>query len=328
MNDTDIEHDEIVPADVAPSTGLERRRFDAPLRLEEIAMLKADEGVAIIKAQETILTTLRASAIRMTSPEDWVLNKTPDEQGGQITAYLENCGGQRLRKHFRIEIFNVGDPPGSGNPTRIPTADPKVFYYVIRGDGRCNLTGEVIEGVEGARGSTGPWAANFTGEELEINMRRAARTNLDGRITRDLAGLNSVPAAELEAAWAGTTKKLAQCRRGKGFGTRDARMGGDVARDAGIDPPVCRLCNSKMVLRKGQRGDFYSCPKYRDHGKDAYTVDADKWIKEHPPTLTPSQAAGFTGAPTTPPPSRVTHELREDEVFGGRRERQPGEDDE
>lgn len=289
-----------------PTDPIELRRPDIPITLSELASQKsgADE---IIQARVQILETLRRAAIRMTSPEDWLLFKSPEEQGGQTVAYLQDCGADRVRDLYGVEIYNLT------KPELVETNDPAVFHYIITGSGRCKLTRQILEDVEGGRSSTDDFCKGKTGLELKLAVRKAARANLDGGITRELTGLKSVPVAELEAAWEGTNKKIENCRRGRGFGTRDARMGGVTAADAGIEPPKCPVCGKAMAFRKGQRGNFYSCPDYKDHGKDARTVDADEWIAKQR-AAKPSTKESAPAA-TAPPSGRVSPPPA-DEVFG------------
>lgn len=321
--------DDPAPDPGAAPSALEARRPDIPVTLSDLASLKG-EAIEVIEARVLVLETLRRAAIRATSPEDWILFKSPEEQGGQIIGYLQDCGADRVRDLYGIEVFGIG------KPEKIVGNDPAVFHYVITGSGRCKLTRQVLEEVEGGRSSTDDFCKGKTGAELELLVRKAARANLDGNITRELAGMKSVPASDLEDAWIGTKKLVGNCRRGRGFGTRDARLGGVVAADAGIDPPPCPVCKKPMAFRTGQRGNFYSCPDYKAHGKDARTVDADAWIREQrakapgaPPvgSLTPAQAAGFTGA-SPAPAGKVDRELGADEIpgFGGGGRREPGQE--
>jgi hypothetical protein len=304
------------------------RRPDVPVNLNDLAARKG-EAIEIIEARAQVLTTIRKFAIAATWPEDWLLFKAPVEQGGQVVAYLQDCGGDRLRDLYGIEIFDIG------RPEKIETNEPSVFQYRITGSGRCKLTQQILENVEGGRSSTDDFCKGKTGSDLDLAVRKAARANLDGNITRELSGLKSVPAGELAAVWAGTTKTIEQCRRGRGFGTRDERLGGGVAPDAGIDPPICKLCQKPMNLKKGSKGHFYSCPNYKDHGKDSYTIDFDKWIAEQQKAKSSTAAAApapSTGAPVAAgvvPTGKVTPPSV-DEVFGPengrRRQREPGEE--
>jgi hypothetical protein len=318
--------------DTIPTTpiasALELRRPDVPTDLNELAAQKSG-AIEIIEARAAVLATLRKSAIGATSPEDWLLFKSPAEHGGQVVAYLQDCGADRVRDLYGIEIYDVS------RPERILSNDPAVFHYLIRGSGRCKLTRQVLLDVEGGRSSTDDFCKGKSGVDLELAVRKAARANLDGSITRELAGLKSVPLAELEEVWANTRKKTSACRLGRGFGTRDERLGGASDKAPDVEPPKCPHCGAVGVYRpaKGDRGAFYGCPNYSKHPDKKFIEDAAKWIAKAAKAttpLTPAQAAGFTGTPTTP--TKVARELSADEVFGKgqppRRDREPGEDDE
>jgi hypothetical protein len=315
MNDE--QHDDDFDDDDAPTIAadeqLERvgsRTLATPITITDLAPRGDADDIMLRRGR--LMDTARRIMVAATFPPDYVANRDPD---GRVTLYLQTKGAHRLVDILGIETFNLE------KPERISTSDPQIFYYIQRGSARARLTGRVIEGLEGGR-SSADFVKEKSGIDLEMHVRKCAWTNLVGRAARILAGLEGIPVEFVDEVWKDTTKRTAQCVRGKGFGTRDERQGGRVAPDAGIDPPICRLCKGAMQLRHGQKGDFYSCPKWKDHGKDAYTVDASKWITDHPPKLTPSQAAGFTGAPTTPPPVG--------EVFNDnkRREREPGDEDE
>src|SRR5262245_36954160 len=214
MPDTALDGDLSTSADVAPTDALALRRPDVPTNLEALAALKG-EAIAVIEAKITVLTTLRRAAIRSTSPEDWTKFKTKEEHGGQEVAYLQDAGCDRVADFFGIVKYNIS------KPEKVVGADPTQFHYLIQGNGRCKLTGQIVESVEGGRSSTDDFVKGKTGVELELLVRKAARANLDGNIVRELAGLKAVPVAELAAAWAGTNKRVEQCRRGRGYGTAD-----------------------------------------------------------------------------------------------------------
>jgi hypothetical protein len=306
----------------AESSALDLRRPGVPVDLNELAAYKG-EALDIIDARATILKTVRRAAISATSPEDWLLFKSPPEHGGQETAFLQDVGCQRVRDLYGIEIFKPS------RPERVGTNDPAVFHYLMHGSGRCKLTGQVVEDVEGGRSSTEDFCRGKVGVELELAVRKAARANLNGSITRELAGLKSVPVDELRDVWAGTRKKIEACRLGRGYGTRDARLGGVTAVDANVDAPVCRLCKTAMSLKKGSRGNFYSCPNWKSHGKDAYTVDFNDWIAEvqkRPPA--PASAAPPADKGTPPPVDEVFRGEKSAPAASTRRprDREPGED--
>jgi len=311
---------------LSDDSALALRRPDVPIDLNELAARKLGEAIEILEARSGAITAIRKFAIAMTYPSDWTLFKGP----AGTTAYLADVGCERIRALSGIEVFDVGDP------MKVETNDPAIYQYRIVGSGRCNLTRQTIESIEGCRSSTDEIHKGKPPLEVDHAVRRASRANLDGNVVRELAGLNSVPIEELQTIWAGTPKSTDRCNLGRGFGSRDARQGGDVALDAGIDPPVCRICSTKMQLRRGQKGPFYSCPNYKDHGKDSYTIDAEKWIAEQkakaPASPTPTAATTPpNGAADRPAPAGKVTPLSADDIpaFGNKqkaREREVGEE--
>lgn len=310
---------EVLDPETPAETALALRRPDTPVTLSELAALKGG-AIEVINARVLILETLHKASIKATSPEDWLLFKSPEEQGGQVTGYLQDCGGDRVRDLWGIEIYDVKDPE------KIETTDPKIFHYLIRGSGTCKLTGQTIENVEGGRSSTDDFCKGKDGIDLLLAVRKAARANLDGGITRALAGMQSVPLDELKAAWEGTTKRIENCRRGRGFGTRDERVGGASAKAPDVEPPVCPHCQSKGVYRpaKDNRKAFYGCPKYNSHPAQKFIVDAEQWVKDQEKAKTAPVANGQVSSAAAA--GKVEKELSADDVFGGRGGREPGQE--
>lgn len=256
-----------------------------PATINELASLRG-EAIEVLDARILILEVARTRAIRMTHPEDWVLFKSPDDR---VTGYLQDAGCDRVRDITGIEVFGISEPE------RMAAADGKSFMYLIRGSGRSRLTLQVVEEMEGGRESTDDFCRGREGAGLELAVRKAARANLDGNITRELAGLKTVPLEELQKAWEGTGKKWEHCRRGRGFGTGNERVGGRSEKAPDVEPPVCPHCQSKGVYRpaKGTYKAFYGCPKYETHKDKRFVVDAAEWIAKHQPAAEPV-AAGAT----------------------------------
>jgi hypothetical protein len=281
---------DIVDVPTAHAAALDIRRPDTPTTLSELAALRGEAG-EVIAARVLVVETLRRASIRATHPEDWLLFKAPADAGGQIVGYLQDAGCDRVRDLWGIEVFDVG------TPVKVTGADPGVFHYLVTGSGRCKLTRQVIEAIEGGRSSTDDFVKGKTGVELELLVRKAARANLDGNITRELAGMKSVPAAELTAAWAGTTKRIESCRLGRGFGSRDERVGGHAATAPPVDPPACPHCGSKGVYRpaRGDRQAFYGCPNYNRHADKKWIVDAAQWVADHTPPPSTDRESGAEG---------------------------------
>lgn len=285
-----------------------------PTTLAELAALKG-QATEIIEARIRVLETARMAAIKATHPEDWLLFKAPDEQGGQVVGYLQDSGCERVRDIFGISVFNVSQPE------KIPGAEPHIFHYLVSGDGSCTLTAQTIEHIEGGRSSTEDFCKDKTGAALELAVRKAARANLDGQVVRELAGLAGVPIAELQTAWTGTHKTTDRCRRGRGFGSRSERLGANSEKAPDVEPPVCPHCGTKGAYRpgKGDRGAFYGCPNYQKHAEKKWIVDAAKWEAEQrakPAATTPAAADPKKAAAAKPP-------LHGDDIFGGAG-REPG----
>jgi len=273
------------------------RQPGIPVTMNELAARKG-EAIEILEARIQILETARKRGIRMTSPEDWVLFKSPDDR---ITGYLQDAGCDRIRDITGIEVFAVSEP------VRIAAADGQSFIYIVKGSGRSKLTMQIVEEMEGGRGSTDDFCKDKTGAQLELTVRKAARANLDGNITRELAGLKSVPLEELQAAWEGTTKKWDHCRRGRGFGTRDERLGATREGEPDVEPPKCPHCQPphtvklKYRAKTDKRAAFYGCPNWEKPGHARITIDAAKWVAER---RAEAAAAGEKTQTTAAPEAR------------------------
>jgi hypothetical protein len=294
-----------------PTDALTLRRPDTPTTVSELAAL-AGGAIEIIEARVQVIATLRTASIRATHPEDWILFKSPDEHGGQVTGYLQDAGCDRVRDLWGIEVYAIS------HPEKITGTQPGIFHYLISGSGRCKLTQQVVEAIEGGRSSTDDFCRGKEGAELELLVRKAARANLDGNVTRELAGMKSVPVDELKAAWTGTTKRIEQCRRGRGFGSHDERLGGRSAKAPDVEPPKCNVCGATGVYRPGKdgRGAFFGCPNYQKHADRKWIQDAEKWVAQ-----VEQMAAAKAVAATTPAKGPMP---TAGEVFSGTRH--PGEE--
>jgi len=289
--------------EVTPPRQLALRSPQIPVTLSELAALKG-EATAVIEARVQVIATLRTASIRATSPPDWVLHKAPDEHGGQVVAYLQDAGADRVRDLWGIEIFDISPPE------KIAGTNPDEYHYLVRGSGRCKLTRQTIEQMEGGRSSTDEFCKDKFGVERELLVRKAARANLDGGITRELAGMKSVPIEDLRAAWIGTTKQVEQCRLGRGFGSRSERAVGARSEKApDVDPPMCPHCGTAAVFRpaKGDRKPFYGCPKWESHKDKRFFVDAADWVQKQKAAAPASSAAASPPvSPTTGPAPTVS----------------------
>jgi len=291
--DADAEDTNTLPAVVTQTM--------VPATLNELAA-RTDDALAIIDTRIRVINTVRGASIAMTHPEDWVLFKAKD---GRVVGYLEDVGCNRVRDLFGISVYNVG------NYEKVAGSTPEDFTYFLRGDGRCSITGQVLEGIEGARSSTDDVGKGKVGAQLDITVRKSTRANLDGNITRRLAGLQSIPVEELDAAWKGTAKKSAHCRLGRGFGSQAERQGAEIRQaqqPPDVTPPTCKVCGATMQFKpagqstSGTNYDaFWSCPDRNTKHKDQKSAINDSdWRKE----LADRAAAAAT--PREPSPAAAT----------------------
>lgn len=273
-----------VPDDTLPVVRL--RHPAVPVNIDELAALKG-AAIEVIDARIQILETARFRAIRMTHPEDWVLFKSPDDR---ITAYLQDAGCERVRDILGIEVFDII------SPQKVVAPDGKSFGYIITGRGRSRLTLQEVEAMEGGRESTDDFCKDLSGVKQDLRVRQAARANLDGNVVRELAGLKNVPLEELLRAWEGTGKKAEHCRKGRGFGTRDERLGAIRESEPQVEPPTCPHCppvngmpvKLKYRAAKGDRKAFFGCPNFESHPNRKVIVDAAQWIAKQQQAAQPA----------------------------------------
>jgi hypothetical protein len=295
--DADILADDATtPDDSATNTAIARRGAQhqlqrQPTTLHELAALRSD-ALEVLETRLVLLETARKRSIRLTSPPDWSLSKAID---GTETGYLSDDGCDRVRPVLGIEIFNVS------KHEKIESADGSCMY-LIRGSGYCRDTNMTVEDVEGGRATNERFFArdsSLTGLALHLKVRKSARANLDGRIVRELAGLNRVAIEELRDAWVGTDKSTDQCARTHGYGSVDERHGGTREGAPDVEPPTCTVCKrpdgTPLPLKWRENKRFYGCANYDRHPQVKVTVDGDTWIaqqkKKHASAPAPDAAA-------------------------------------
>jgi hypothetical protein len=249
------------------------RRPSTPTTVNELATLEGQKGLAIVEQRLQIFQNLRIASIQLTMPNDYVLFNAD----GRVTAFLSDSGCDRIKKLWGISVTNLG------KPERIEAPDG-TFAYRITGDGTCGLTGEAVFDMEGVRYSDEDYARQKAeGIQREVAVQKAARANLDGGITRELAGLKSIPVEELDKAWEGSWKKSSMCSRGRGFGSKDQRMGRGDEKTGDIDPadvPICEVCKIKLVYRPNGKPPFWGCTQYAKHPNNKQTVNHDELLRQ------------------------------------------------
>jgi hypothetical protein len=271
METKETEPAEPIEPEVVEQTAVARPVL--PVTIDELAA--AEDGVAIIERGIQVLRTLRRASIALTFPHDFVLFKAED----RITAYLQDVGAQRVWGLWGI------DPVDWTDFQRTDDKDTGDFAISISGGGLCKRTGHLVENLTGTRYSYEEFIVKRKLNRLQIEpeVRKAARANLEGNILRTLAGLKSIPVEELDEVWAtaGMTWKSSKfCAKGRGFGSADMRAGGADERH-GIDPadiPLCDVCQIPLVFRPGKDGKpgFFGCAKWQSHKETKVIVPLSK----------------------------------------------------
>ncbi len=270
-----MENTEVVTGEiVSPDTGLVRAQS---VTIEQLAndvdgLEKTERGIAIMKV-------LRAASIAVTFPHDWVLFKAED----RITGFLQEVGCQRIRDIWGIEITDLQEF------VRTEDAETKDFSYAITGNGYSKRTGQMVYDLTGTRYSYEDFIVHrkLKALQIETEVKKAARANLDGNIVRALAGMKSVPAEELDEVWikAGMTsyKSTKLCPKGRGFGTANERAGGSSEKNGGVDVqdiPFCTYCEppERLVFRAEKQ--FWGCRNYGKHPDQKMIIQHKDLLKQ------------------------------------------------
>ncbi len=201
-----------------------------------------DDGAKIYERFIGIAENARKVAIRRTNPEDWVISVGRD---GVATGMLCASGSDSVAETYGIEILEIGPmSQGMFNPIK---KDHGAGIYSLSGWVRAysKFNGRRAIYLEATRRSD----EDFTGRGIdaggkittrpadktqacETDLRSSVLTLLRVKPVRVLAAMVRVSEKELGAAWMGTSKTTASCRRGHGFGSSQERTAGSVA-DAG-----------------------------------------------------------------------------------------------
>jgi hypothetical protein len=274
---------------IGTSTAIDIRHPAAPATLEQIAAL-GDGANEIVRARIQVLQTLRRASIQATMPEDWLLFHASDRRTGQerTVGYLQDAGCDRVASLWGIEVFGIE------KPERIMANDGTAnFMYLVLGSGRCSITGQTVEQMEGGRSSSDDFCKDEHGTALELKVRKAARANLDGNIVRELTGLKSVPLSELQSAWEGSSKDWNRCVKGRGFGSGKAENidNGPVST---TPVPNCPTCNGPMWDNRAKK----QSPKSPDFKCKDPKCNKAVWENDKPKAQ--AAAAGSSAGGPTP----------------------------
>lgn len=233
--------------------------------VHELAELEGNRGIDILNKRIEALLQLRRGSIAQTFPHDWTLFK--GEAG--VYGYLGDSGCERVKKLWGIMPYNHSDYTsedlGEGNT-----------LYMIQCDGVCHLTGDKVDRIIGGRDTASMEMGNdVPAGKLRLDTMKAARSNADGGVVRDLAGLANVPIEELNKVFGRQLNDLSGFGLGKGFGSQADRHGAAGSKADYGPAPKCPKCASEMRLfDKDPASPYWGCPAYRTCGQK--TIPAKK----------------------------------------------------
>jgi hypothetical protein len=244
MKNEETEDPAIEPEVVEKDTALASPAL--PVSINELA--SSEEGLVRLERGIQIVKTLRRASIALTYPHDWILYKAED----RITGYLQDVGVQRVWDLWGIEQFDLG------KFERTDDKETGDFSISITSSAFCKRTGQTIENITGTRYSYEEFIVKRKLKRLQIEpeVKKAARANMDGNQGRELMGLKSVPMEELDEVWASagmTWKSSKFCPRGRGFGTQAERSGAQVQQADDLKPgeePICEQCDNGGKITK------------------------------------------------------------------------------
>ena len=183
--------------------------------IDEIALMEPTRAVQVVKSRIEALETIRKAAIAATNPEDWVAFK---DREGNVNYLLAASGAVKIRKYYGISTYRLRP-----EQPEISTDNDGRRIASICGDAFCNLTGEVALNVVGSRAAD----EHFVGRGTDEDLKQSARTNLETKAVRILAGMKKVPTSELKECGINLDKTA----KGSGYGTGAERKAGKVIDD-------------------------------------------------------------------------------------------------
>lgn len=215
--------------------------------LDALVLHDPKRAIDVVQARIEALGAIRRAALAATSGNDWTVSA---DKEGRAVATLRASGAQRVRKYYGISVQPAG-------PVRIVeelgSDNKKRTFAEADGDAICALTGETADGLVGRRGLT----EQFIGRAEEVaglgDLRAAARTSLETKAVKILAGMSAIAPEELALAWGCTVKEATdKCYRGHGFGSSESRRGGGVA--GAISEKQVKLVFARLAARARDLG--------------------------------------------------------------------------
>jgi hypothetical protein len=239
MTEQKTEQKEVVEAVVVdePTVGVLAHRRAS---FFEMAAAKAPTLEAAVIQYGKALSTLKQVMLSLTGPQHWTIMG----EGESEHAYLKQGGAQTLAQFVGARVsYSPVDADGNAAPARFNVDQrPGVFGYRIGVKAQSDRLGTEVEIVfertsdeeftgrkdvpRGAKKEE--WSA---AQAKDGDLRSAVLMGGTRKAIGTLTGCGTVALSELEAAWQGAGKKIAQISRGAGGGSKTDRNAAALATD-------------------------------------------------------------------------------------------------
>ncbi|MFH1690882.1 MAG: hypothetical protein ABIE42_11725 [Candidatus Eisenbacteria bacterium] len=283
------------PIDLNDAPDEQELALASALSLDAIAQREPKRALEIVQNRIMALQQIRRASIASTSGNDWTLNSNPE---GQVAATLRRSGAEKIRKFWGISVYPCGDVS--------IRKEEKVTVAEIYGDAHCGLTNERSTGLRGYRTSTEPFigrdGTRGTPNVGDEDLKQAARTSLETKAVRILAGMSAVSVEDLADAWGCDEEAVtARCYRGHGFGSsKDRRECGSQRGGprSGDDPCNWAADGKRMFAVCCTRAELVGVSKddILLYATRAIGVEPGRTFKATVPMMKFSQVAAFIRA--------------------------------
>lgn len=216
--------------------------------------------------RKNLLESFWVEAVRMTNPEDWVLNR---DREGKLEAMIAAEGARKVAMVYQIELRDLA-PVSDGMFAPVAT-DLGNDVYSFRGSAVAysattggkqiveiekrsdeDFTGRSVDAAGHLTRGSGQRAGSWQGD-----LQSAVLTGLMTKAVRQLCAMGRVPVRDLETAWKDTGKKVEDCRKGQGFGSSGERTSTGLAETGiadqvkALEAEVLKLVGGDLEKAKG-----------------------------------------------------------------------------
>lgn len=236
------------PEDMGREQMITRRLATSTKILPQVVEYLRDpeKGQQQLEKYRDLIRALRAMAIHVTFPSDWILHYTKQEKGPVlVSGYLQDIGCERV-----AHIWGISRVSTIKGPTREVLED-KTYIMRCEADFFCERSGIFLPQVRGSRWSGESFfvrKAKKSGDFINpLWVEESSLRNMHGRAVRALAGLAAIPADYLAECGLDVSK----CQQIHWAGAREATVEGEQAtRGEGVRNDLFALLKDRARQEK------------------------------------------------------------------------------